>query len=50
MLDAMQWMSTSGNKAHADQKDLPGWQSHFRKPSEKTFLVQGELSSSNTMA
>ncbi len=36
--------------AHADQRGLMAWLSHFRKPIRKIFVVQGEETAAQTLA
>lgn len=39
-----------GMSAHADQSEILGWLSGFKKPPKQTFIVHGEPSSSQALA
>lgn len=39
-----------GFSAHADQKDLLDWVSHFSEPRPRVFVVHGEATASETLA
>lgn len=43
-------ITIGGLSAHGDQAALLAWLRHFRHPPEKTFIVHGEVSASQTLA